>query len=704
MTKETDKKKIVGVPLSIDLRTTQKRPSYTNPAEFLAEFAKVLEEAGLVITGLPVASGEIVRVPVADGNSRDKDGWYVAHDDEVFGAAFGNWKTGAQGKWSSVERHSMTPHQLKIHNQQMTKAREARDVEEKTRYADGAREASKIMSSITDKVNDHPYIEAKSLTGMYPIYNNSIVIPAYDEQGNISTIQFIDNDGKKKFLKGGRKKGCYHLIEGEPDTVYICEGWATGITLSEATGMTVAVAFDAGNLMPVARNVSKKFPNAIKIVAGDDDHEKEKNVGRQIAEEVARELGLSAVFPDCEKGESDFNDIGVERTRDALEKEADLKRFMSKPYDPESYYDLYEYDFLVNKWIIRGYVTLVVAPPAVGKSTLMTNLAVSCCSDNDFLKMDIKTGLRCQIINLEDNLGHINNQIAACRHSYNIKEKDLAERLFVNSTSEEAFHLVETNDNSTVHETNKLVELIAEIKNNKIDILFIDPLVSAHGAEENNNMQMDGFMIAIKRIATEGNCAVVLVHHTGKISDPHDQFAGRGASAFPAKARVVVNMMSMAGTDASKYGLEEEDANNYVRIIEGKNNLAIKSRKHTWFKRSSCNLIAANGNAISLPVFETWEAKRSKFELTEEQILDIIVLADEGHKDGDPYSSEPNATKRWFGSAVADCLDLDCKNDKNKIKGVITQLIEDKHLFRYKFKDHRGDEKWGIFTREQEND
>ena len=83
--------------------------------------------------------------------------------------------------------------------------------------------------------------------------------------------------------------------------------------------MTVAVAFDAGNLMPVAENVRSRFPNSSLVIAGDDDHENKVNVGRTKAEAVAATLGLRAVFPDCSEGESDFNDIGVERTKKAIE-------------------------------------------------------------------------------------------------------------------------------------------------------------------------------------------------------------------------------------------------------------------------------------------------------------------------------------------------------------------------------------------------
>ncbi|MDA9771207.1 AAA family ATPase [Emcibacteraceae bacterium] len=691
------------VKLAFPENYRQPTPTYTDPAEILMEFARVLEQAGMIITGLPDTSGKINRLSTTTDKGREKSGWYVAFDGEVFGAAYGNFKTGEEGKWSSVERHSMTAAQIAENQRQVQVAKKEREAAQNELYKEAAKNAEEIIGR-SEIVDSHPYCENKGIKGNVSVSEGKIVVPAYDENGAISTIQFIKPDGTKKFLPGGRKRGCYHTISGETDTVYVCEGWATGRTINEATGKTVAVAFDSGNLMPATETVRAKFPNSSLIIAGDDDHEKDVNVGRSKAEACAQALGLMAVFPDVEAGETDFNDVGVERAKAVMENQVYEKRFMSKPYDPDSYHNLYEYDFLVNKWIIRGYVSLVVAPPGVGKSTLMTNLAVSCCSDNDFLNMNLKTGLKCQIINLEDNLGHINNQIAACSYQHNINVNELAERLFVNSTADETFHLVAANDNSTVNETNKLVELIAEIKTNKIDILIIDPIISAHGAEENNNMQMDGFMIAIKRIASEANCAVVLVHHTGKVHTPGDQFAGRGASAFPAKARAVVTMVPMLKDDAKTYDIEDEEANNYVRILEGKNNLAIKSGKQTWFKRVSCELIAANGNVISLPAFQPWQPKISSIEITEDQIQDIIKIAKEGHEDGDPFSSKINATKRWFGIAVAEYLDLELEKNKQKIKGFIAQMIKDNHLFEDSFKSKSREVRKGIFVEQQESD
>jgi putative DNA primase/helicase len=75
----------------------------------------------------------------------------------------------------------------------------------------------------------------------------------------LHSLQFIGPEGDKRFLSGGRVSGCYLLI-GKPDvTLCIAEGYATGASIHEAAGCAVAVAFNAGNLLPVARTLRRNF-------------------------------------------------------------------------------------------------------------------------------------------------------------------------------------------------------------------------------------------------------------------------------------------------------------------------------------------------------------------------------------------------------------------------------------------------------------
>lgn len=127
----------------------------------------------------------------------------------------------------------------------------------------------------------------------------TIAVPLSDEFGALHNFQFIFAAGKKTFIKHGRKKGLFHAFgdfsQGYP--VVICEGYATACSCFMATGWPCVVAFDCGNLMPVAQVIGHQHPDAKIIIAGDDDADTEGNPGRTKAAEAAQAVGGVTVFP-----------------------------------------------------------------------------------------------------------------------------------------------------------------------------------------------------------------------------------------------------------------------------------------------------------------------------------------------------------------------------------------------------------------------
>jgi len=116
-------------------------------------------------------------------------------------------------------------------------------------------------------------------------------------------------------------KGCYSPLgiikPGQPLT--ICEGWATAATLYEENGAAVACAMTAGNLMAVGEYLHRRYPEAVLIIAGDDDRLTSGNPGRTAAIRAAEALGCGLVLPpwpdDAPQNLSDFNDLRQWRSR-----------------------------------------------------------------------------------------------------------------------------------------------------------------------------------------------------------------------------------------------------------------------------------------------------------------------------------------------------------------------------------------------------
>ena len=135
----------------------------------------------------------------------------------------------------------------------------------------------------------HPYLQKKGITAAPEVkqHEGCLIIPVFGLNGELNGLQRIDADSRKRFLAGTRKKGSFFSISGN-ETYIICEGFSTGVSLHEATGASVAVAWDAGNLLHVARAVSKKVDPKNIIIAGDNDLANEKNIGADMAKKAAQ--------------------------------------------------------------------------------------------------------------------------------------------------------------------------------------------------------------------------------------------------------------------------------------------------------------------------------------------------------------------------------------------------------------------------------
>lgn len=104
-----------------------------------------------------------------------------------------------------------------------------------------------------------------------------LVVPLTDDSGLIQSLQFIDESGRKTFLKGGRKKGLLwrpHDLSfnaGHDGTIGIAEGVATAMSVTLLYSVPCVAAMDAGNLLPAAETLWSNFPDhAITFYADRD--------------------------------------------------------------------------------------------------------------------------------------------------------------------------------------------------------------------------------------------------------------------------------------------------------------------------------------------------------------------------------------------------------------------------------------------------
>jgi putative DNA primase/helicase len=206
--------------------------------------------------------------------------------------------------------------------------REAEEASYRQRAEQAAREAAALWADASEQ-GSSPYLTRKGVQGFGVRYlaDGSLLVPMRNAEGELHNLQRIapekPRDGKpeKRFLPGGRKSGLLHWL-GEPAgaaVLCLAEGYATAASVHVATGRPVAVCFDAGNLVNVAKALRSLSPGAAFLVCGDDDQATAKrtgkNPGREKAAAAARAArstdgAAGAVFPAGLPAElSDFNDL-----------------------------------------------------------------------------------------------------------------------------------------------------------------------------------------------------------------------------------------------------------------------------------------------------------------------------------------------------------------------------------------------------------
>lgn len=270
-------------------------------------FKQQLDKGGLRTKDEIIADGKLHRFFIQGDRPGSKNGWYVLFGDGIPAGAFGSWKTGFKGTWCAKAENTLSPAEHREFSDTIKKAQKIREAEEQARQNEAREKAAARWGFSPAAPDNHPYLLKKGVRN-YGLrqHNGTLVIPLEDSYGILHSLQFIDDNGNKRFLSGGRKKGCYFLIGSPVDSLCIAEGYATAASIHESTGLPVAVAFDAGNLQAVALVLRERFPEIKISLCADNDETIPGNPGLTKAREAAAAIGALLAIPPCG---GDFNDL-----------------------------------------------------------------------------------------------------------------------------------------------------------------------------------------------------------------------------------------------------------------------------------------------------------------------------------------------------------------------------------------------------------
>ena len=296
----------------------------------------------------PLTFGKLTRCKTTQDKGKEKNGWYVIHEHRteknetlIFGS-FGDWRSGDSnkikvkaGRMSQEERFVMRA------RQEEGKRRAAEIAANAARRA--ANRASGLFKRMPEKGRS-TYLDRKQIVGMgvrYAPRSGAVLVPMSNVRDQIVGLQVIypekqQDTGRDKsyWPYGMSKEGAFHLIGPHPEPgepVLVCEGYATGASLHMATSLTVAIAFDAGNLSVVAKAMRERFPGRALIICRDDDWKTKRangepwNPGEEKGCNAALIAGGQVIGPvfsgKREIKWTDFNDLHCAEGLDAVRRQ-----------------------------------------------------------------------------------------------------------------------------------------------------------------------------------------------------------------------------------------------------------------------------------------------------------------------------------------------------------------------------------------------
>lgn len=492
--------------------TGTKEKSLDSPEKQLME---AIIDAGLDAPDAIYMDGSIHRFKSGTkgaGGAGDKTGWYVAFNDSIPAGRFGDWRLGIEVTFRADVGRKFTPAEEMAHTRRMSEAKIKRDEELKKQREIVSNTVEKIWQDCTAAHPDHPYLKRKGINvhGARVTGDGRLVIPLFNQDNTLSTIQYIANDGSKLYHKGGATGGKYWTLGNieNPKIIYVAEGFATAATINEATGSNCIVAYSASNLVPVVEALREQFGSQQEIViVADNDN---SGIGQKYADQASAKFGGRVVVMPIEGDANDYVQSGH-----------DLLALLNPPDDNWLIQaDEFSQQPAPIRWLIKGWVQerslmMIHGPSGGGKTFAVLDMCLTIASNMDFwANLKVKTGTVVYLCG-EGHHG-VRSRIAAWKHKKSISRLNMyisRDGLDLNTPA---------GYQRTADNLRKLQE--------KPKVIVVDTLHRFLQGDENSAQDTKTMLDACAALINEFDCAVILVHHTGVSNEA--QHRARGSSAW----------------------------------------------------------------------------------------------------------------------------------------------------------------------------
>lgn len=439
----------------------------------------------------------------------DKPGWYLVFGDGVPAGRFGCWRAGIEVTWRADVGRKLTQTEEMAHARRIAEAKALRDAELQRQREVAASTVEAIWTSAHAASPEHPYLQRKGIQthGARITGDGRLVVPLYDADGSISSLQYIDHEGGKLYHPGGQTGGKFWQLGSldEPGTLFVAEGFATAATIHETTHRPVVISYSASNLVPVTGTLREIYGAAqdIVIVADND----KSGVGQRYAEQACAKYGARMVMPPILGDANDYAQAGnnlasllIQQTGSAVIDK--LKVVFGDQLSTE-----YEApDELVESLITIGSSVVVYGDSNSGKTFWALSVATAIATGSDCYGRKTDPGL---VIYLASEApSSIRSRMQAIKKYHGCDLKNLVMvpvPMNFYSGDQDAQDVIE------------LVRAIEHMKSQPVRLIIGDTLARmSAGANENSGEDMGPVMARFDKVATSTGAALMIIHHNGK--------------------------------------------------------------------------------------------------------------------------------------------------------------------------------------------
>jgi len=306
--------------------------------------------------------------------------------------------------------------------------------------------------------------------------------------------------------------------------------------------------------------------------------------------------------------------------------------------------DIKRRPWIAPGYVLRGSVTILGGAGAAGKSMLACGWAVAAASGRQWSRFAPVQACRVSIYNAEDDLEEQRRRFSAVLRQFELTPDWCAGRIARIEPTETAY-LYEL-DPLGIVETLAMKALDEHIAVFRPDILFVDPMVEMHSAEENNNTALRMVLARLRILAKKYNMAIVVIAHTRKgPASPGDAQSIRGAGDIVGASRSSFTVCVMTPEEAERLNIAEELRWRFFRVDGAKSNYAALTLAE-WFERVEYELDNNESVAAAVP----WTPPSAAI------TLDILASAEslvaKGAPTGSPWSPKLDGGQRSFASAL----------------------------------------------------